>query len=296
MCCSILHVEVRRILNYYKSIEENGVVYSVDMVRLEIKTNCSDGDDFCQWLMDKELEIGDIGYYQSFKAYTYRHLFVVPCGDSTVSIGLQLNDDKRHDSYKGYIEFNPNKVAADCWFNELITRVRMTYEEIIVKRWDFAVDIPVAKKNCMMLKDNRNYTLYQGQKGETEYLGRRSHGGFVKLYDKKVESNLDYDLTRLEVTIEGLADFQTVPFPGVKIVSEQLDISANVELKDTELALVELIRLQGNYDYWLRRLGRYMREKIKPYLLGVDTDLVISDNAYRQLIKHLELYQRIKVK
>lgn len=289
-------MEVKEILNYYKSIEENGVVYSVDMVRLEIKTNCSDGDEFCQWLMDKELEIGDVGYYQSFKAYTYRHLFVVPCGDSTISIGLQLNDDKRHDNHRGYVEFNPNKVAGDSWFDTIMTRIRMTYEEIIVKRWDFAVDVPYPKKNCILVKDNRNYTLYQGQKGETEYLGRRSHAGFVKLYDKTVESGLDYDLTRLEITVDGLSAFSDVPIPVVKVVSSQFDMAANVELKDTELALVELIRLQGDYDYWLRKLGRYMREKIKPYLLGVDTDLRISINAYGQLIKQLEVYQRIKVK
>lgn len=246
--------------------------------------------------MDKELEIGDIEYYQSFKAYTYRHLFVVPCGDSTISVGLQLNDEKRHDCHKGYIEFNPNKVANDSWFMEFMSMVRMSYEEVLVKRWDLAIDIPLPKKNCILLKDNRNYSLYQGVKGETEYLGRRSNGGFVKLYDKTVESKLDYDLTRLELTVEGLAPFEDLSLPVVKLVNSQLDIKANVELKDTELALVELIRLQGNYDYWLRRIGRYMREKIKPYLLGVDTDLSVSKSAYMKLLNQLEVYQRIKVK
>lgn len=69
----------------------------------------------------------------------------------------------------------------------------------------------------------------------TEYLGKRSNVGFVKLYNKSIESKLDYDLSRLEITCEpNVHDFfQYVPNVYYIGLSSQLGMDIE-SLNDTD--------------------------------------------------------------
>ena len=59
------------------------------------------------------------------------------------------------------------------------------------------------RENCFLVKDRRMYIERRHGAEFTQYLGAKSSRvGRVKLYNKQAESNLDYPLTRLELTLD----------------------------------------------------------------------------------------------
>lgn len=283
-------------MDYFQGIKVGDLMYSVDMVRLSLKTTVELAQDFMNRLSERDGEIVNVEYYQSYSEFKYRHLFTLKdIGSSSITIGLAPNDCKRVECIKGYIEFNPNKVAQDSKFQVIMRMIDSYFQEVQVKRWDWAIDIPVSREYVRMLKDQRLYTSIEGPKGNTVYLGRRSHDGFVKLYDKTKESDLDMPLTRLELTVEGLKPFSDINMPKVYITSPQLDLRAKFDLTGTDLVLVELLSCHEDLEMYLRKLGRKKSEKLKPYLLGEDTALKLDNNAYYKLLTQLKLYTKSQI-
>ena len=264
-------------MNYYKEIQKNGLTYSVDMVRLRLKMSCLYSQKFLDALSNRENDIGIYDYYQSFKLWQYRHLFNIKMGTSSVTLGLQKNDDKRIESIDGYLEFNPNKVAACKEFDRLFWIVWEYTDSIELIRWDLAIDIPCKRSDLSLNKDQRIYTYMESPKGVTEYLGRRSHDGFVKLYDKTKESDLKCDLTRLELTIGGLKAFSGVNQNVVSKGVSQLDLKAQVELSKTDLVIYKLMLPLPDAEKikYLREMGKTKSAKLKPYLFAVDRKSVV---------------------
>lgn len=296
--CNKLQFERGLVLNYYKEIRENGVVYSVDMVRLKIKINFLLSQEFMNKLSSSEMEIGTYDYYQSFKLWQYRHLYNIKMGDSSVTLGVQFNDDKRIDCIDGYLEFNPNKVASCDEFLSLYSLIREYSDMIELKRWDLAIDLPCKRSALTLKKDQRLYQYIESPGGITEYLGRRSHDGFVKLYDKTKESGLDYDLTRLELTIEGFKLFSELNMPVVRVGVVQLKLDGLVELKGTDFVLYQLMLPLDDTEKnrYLKILGRRKAKILKPYLFAVDKVLELPSNVYNNLVHALRLYTKPKVK
>lgn len=278
------------VLNYFNPVWENGLTYSVDMVRLDVRADLETGQKWFNLLSNKEDYFGKIEYYQSFKMYQYRHLITVKLDDcdSSITMGFQLNSEKKHESFKGFIEFNPNKVGCSKFYEWLLIQLKIQFKEVNVNRWDLAIDIPIERSRVFMRKDNRLYSKLESQNGITEYLGRRSHDGFVKLYDKTKESNLDIKQTRFEITISGLKEFDSLNIPEVTIINEFSNMN---DLNTTDKVLVELIKLNGGIEEYLRKLGRRKSEKLRPYLVQTDKALCIEKNIYDELINQLKLYQ-----
>lgn len=109
------------------------------------------------------------------------------------------------------------------------------------------------------------YELIIQDDGMTEYLGQRSHNGFVKLYDKTIESGLDYELTRLEITLDNKAQLQDV-FPVVHIYDTQSQLIFADNLSNTDKTLIQLLRGCEDKQIYLKQLGYRMRKKIEPYI------------------------------
>lgn len=289
--------EVKKTLeiNYYNPIWQDGLTYSVDMVRLDVRADLQTGQAWFNLLSNREMDFGKVEYYQSFKIYQYRHLLTIELDDcsSSVTMGFQLNSDKKNDSFKGFIEFNPNKIGCSKFYEWLLDQIKIQFKEVHIKRWDMAIDIPFPRDMVSIHKDNRRYERIESMDGFTEYLGRRSNDGYVKLYDKTKESQLEIPLTRLEITIEGLKPYELLNMPDVYIMC----LDGNMDdLNDTERVLVELIRKDGDVDYWVRRLGRKLSQKIKPYLLGVDKAINVSNKTYNDILQQLVLYQHNYIK
>lgn len=153
-------------------------------------------------------------YPPSRKLGTYTHLLTIEYDvDITATIGIGLNaSGRREDEYKCMFDFNPNKVAQfdQFWRDYRTFKAATCLHE--VKRLDLALDIPYQRENVLICKDKRKYALemYDYQ-NKTEYLGRRSNLGYVKVYNKQLESKLPTPLTRIEVTC-GLDPYSYLAF------------------------------------------------------------------------------------
>lgn len=117
------------------------------------------------------------------------------------------------------LEFNPAKVGNSRWFKNLYQMLIQRARFVDFRRFDVAIDLPVARTQFRLLKDSRKYSLLDyGGEDRTEYLGVRSHHGNCKLYNKALEQKLSSDLTRLEITLEyensSWAEFRRI-FPRV---------------------------------------------------------------------------------
>lgn len=250
-------------VKYWKSItDKNNYIYSVDMVRLCFNVNeksLADLNHYLTFLNNTHIT----SYPTNFVSFKYKHLFKFDYGESSMVLGLCFNGAYREDMYKCFVEFNPNK--CDCKkFWEDFNTIRPFMANPALKRWDLACDIPLAREHFIVLKDFRKYSCEMNSfSDKTEYLGCRNSVGRFKMYNKKIESKLDNDLTRLELTCDDLSSVFN-NFPKVFYRPQQLEFT---DLKGTDLVLYQLLLSCDNFNYYYGNLGRKMKEKLKPYLI-----------------------------
>lgn len=272
-----------RYFNYYLSKE--GHTYSCDMIRLKYEFKFECATDMLKELNSIQLSFSlgiDVQFFESFKSSGYRYLFVVNGGirgdvfdvninsDYKFSIGVRHNMDTDKHSMTGFIEFNPNKCDVDVVskYMSIIKKYANylgngSYFDLV--RFDMAIDIKTPRYALKLIKEGKRTYTYMQNKSLTEYLGVRHTEGFVKLYDKREESALDYDLTRLEITCTGL---DKVSLPRVLYTDGQFTMDEG--LTNTDFVLVSLIRQQEEHQqqYYLSKLGRNKRDKLRPYIIG----------------------------
>lgn len=166
-------------------------------------------EHFCQLFLDK-LSLCTLPFDSYFntspKPGFYRHNFNFHCSDTDsfwVGVGLSIAGKQYPDSWK--IEFNPNKCGHSVALAFVLSLLREYSSDFSLKDWDVAIDYPVLRENCFLVKDSRCYRLHMNSVSDkTEYLGSRHVQGYTKLYNKQRESKLNYPLTRLELTMEGI--------------------------------------------------------------------------------------------
>ena len=162
------------------------------------------------------------------------------------------------------LEFNPAKVGSCHWFCALYNLLIAGSKYVDFKRFDVAIDLPVARSRLQLLKDQRKYSLLEySAENKTEYLGVRSAHGNCKLYNKALEQKLKDDLTRLEVTVDyansSWQEFQRI-FPVCRYVGSGVPPDS---LKDTDLVLFLAC---ADHPEYLRMLGRSKRKKLSSCL------------------------------
>lgn len=285
-------------LEYLNSVHEDDVTYSVDMVRLRLEFNETNMQVFGDWLSGVNCFFVE-SFPVSYKAYAYRNLFHVTCSNNnSFVVGLGFNGTTVSDYLLGFMEFNPNKVANQKEFQLVMDKLRKYCFCAELSRWDLAVDVPFAREQCHLRKDKRKYSLLEKSKiDRTENLGQRNKVGYVKLYNKRIESELDYELTRLEITLDGQCtykDFLTY-LPRIDVDGDQQTINPYVELSGTNLVLYELLMEHDllEREHYMRRIGRRIAEQLRPYVYGskYDSDkFVVSRNVFLQLKKQLREY------
>lgn len=291
-------------MRYYKAEKKNGVTYSCDMLRLTFKTPYQIRDDngsdlFVHIDMDRLTEIMqlndyEVNYYKTNKYNAYRHMFTFRKQSFVVVIGLEHNV-MRDRVYNNFIEFNPNKAdmyAIKFIFRYLTTWIKLnpvTHTFFEISRYDIACDVPASRDLVkIMSKGRRMYKYEIGHDGSvTEYLGKRNTNGFVKVYDKTKESKLDYDLTRIEITVEGM----DIRFPDIRLKQYQETMILD-KLDRTDRVLIELLKRCDEEEeyYWFKQLGRVKGNKLKPYLFLPKESFEFDRNAIlevQQVVKNI---------
>lgn len=272
-------------ISYFNEVRTSkGYIYSLDMIRLNLEFKDT-VQEFVNWLSAFELVTDEmlINHYTSYKEFSYRDLFNIQIDDYSFALGVGFNGNSA-DRYKGFIEFNPNKCNG-LKFDRIINCMRtFTFKREVV-RFDLAIDIPLPRHLVKLVKDQRNYAYLSSRGADTEYLGRRNNSGFIKLYDKTKESELMYDLTRLEITIDLKAG---INFPVVKILPLQNKLKWD-DLNSTDKVLVQLLKQVENPTMYMKQLKSEKRRKLQEYIF--EETLELDDKAYNEVFMQMISYQ-----
>lgn len=212
--------------------------------------------------------------------------------DSSFYLGYKHNSNKINEcSWK--IELNPNK-CLPCEFVYKLLRFFITRSKcktVRISQCDLCIDFPLARKNFYLEKDKRIYsTCNDGADNITEYLSRHNNHGFCKLYNKTVEADLDYDLTRFEITLKEF-DLQNVcsVFPRLHYYdNSQIKFSDTLpKLSQNDEIFVELLRLHPDKVQYLTRPAK---RKFKPYIELSAKVYKLDVEAYQKLIERMKVY------
>ncbi len=107
----------------------------------------------------------------------------------------------------------------------------------------------------------------KGGEDRTYYIGRTNNR--VKIYNKKIESSLDYDLTRVEITSKLDYDVNMIDFYNYNVELPELFLNNYLySFKDYEdkTLLAVLYAVQSGFN--LSDLSRRYKDKVKSLLEG----------------------------
>ena len=301
-------------LSYYMPFFDGSRTFSVDNVRLDVEfLSPKSCQDFLDMVSDK---LDGYIYYSSFKDFAYRHLFTFGTKGLSFSLGVSFNGSKSSDTVRGFLDFNPNKVLGDIaygdgfvrsfknpfgddeisyrdyslilqeLFKKVLMYLRLTTLHMHVKRWDLACDVPVTRSDVQLFKDKRKYTqFYMSKEDFTEYLGQSDSAGRIKVYNKTLESQLNYDLTRIEVTLDSFGYSDLLHWwPEV--------YKTDIIPLDSDKLIVGLLREipTDRRDFYFRRISnRGTKQKYKGLLTAEKFE--VPEVAFLHLVRILQQWE-----
>ena len=188
------------------------------------------------------------------------------------------------------LDFNPNKIGDDL--NFVIIReflVRNSRENLRrISRFDLAIDIPVDRSKCFLVKDRRLYIERRHGVEYTQYLGAKSSKvGRVKFYNKSAQAKLADPLSRLELTLAADTPYEDLNFPEVYVLDDQTLALDGVKLSATDRFILNAI-LQGYGK--VNDLGRKTGDKIRGVIANHLRKVKISKEAYAKILEQLTTY------
>lgn len=283
---------VNTMIYYFNPITYHDLVLSIDGVILDVSISNPERMDLLNQILSSVATKGK-GFVQtwtSFKPGTFRRQTLIQIDDDrSFWIGQGLNGNGTLVD-RVRLDFNPNKVGNDPNF-KLVRDflVRNSRADLCrIPRFDLAIDIPVAREKCFLVKDRRLYLERRHGEEYTQYLGSKSSKvGRVKLYNKALEAQLDSPLTRLELTLSPDTPFENINFPKVFCVNEDCADCQNARLTDTQRFIVNAV-IQGFGT--LNGLGRKTRAKIEVVLKEKLRTVSISKASYNAIIEQLQEY------
>ena len=251
--------------------------YSIDNIRVNFELKHDSLIDF-QTYFSNINRIDIIQYPLCFSDFKYKCMFSINYEHGVLRLGYCFNGVSSDDKLKGFLDFNPNKCMDSNQCIDDLKYLRSLCCVFDLARWDLAIDIPLDRSNVHLVKDRRKYELHEHSYNDrTEYLGVRNTPGRVKVYNKTVESKLDYLLTRLEVTL-GTIDYVKKKndilrlLPEVLIIDTQQSLCID-NLNKTDKVLVQLINSSDYPLYYFKQLAQVKREKLKPYIFDKNNNL-----------------------
>lgn len=262
------------IINYYKPIVDGkGYVHSIDMVYIEYFSYAKPEViiDLVRKLHEKypALNYNEHLGRQPHSRFDY-YLDGVALGGAYVHAGKYTNYDKVSKTFDILPMFelrvNPNKYFHEAWFQELLSVLLSNASSGMLRKYDYAVDIPTEPKHVKVLESKKEPGLYKG----TRYYGQDGRHGYLKVYDKQK------DMQRQKVDIPPLTRVEHTLFAKKEISLEKVYVLENAclkgdysDLNDTERCIVEMyLELKALGSTYEPKLGRKMTHKLKEYISG----------------------------
>lgn len=199
---------------YINELEQNNIIYSVDKIRLKT---------FLTYSVFTEIEFRFKTVWNKYikKYWTtpqmkqFFYNYDIEVGDNqSFWFGFCHNNERRSfyegAEYNFTIEFNPNKLKD----NKIIEYLLNLSGKWYIKSFDLAMDLKININDLISDTSGRQRSVIYsyGYDNKTICLGKGD--GRLKIYNKKIESNLNImgDLTRVEVTRE----FDDFPISDMK--------------------------------------------------------------------------------
>ena len=279
-------------LYYHKPLYVESYTLSIDNIVLDLWISNKGFEEILELTINNLNNDSDINIisWEGNKSGTFskQYLFKLEnetsfwLGHGLISTGIIF------DRYR--LEFNPNKVSENEIFiiihQLLLQYCRKSLSRIA--RFDLAIDIPVDRSKCFLVKDRRLYIERRHGLEYTQYLGSKSASvGRVKLYNKTAEAKLDYSLTRLELTLDPGVPYEKINFPIVYYLNSTSTNIDNIKMNDTERFILNAL-LQGFGT--LNELGRKTRDKMKIFMTYYICQVSISSKTYDRVLAQLDSY------
>lgn len=256
--------------SYYNPYRDgNKNTLSVDMVRLSLTFKGDRGE----WLSRKGAQLTDCdemsAWTSKIRPGGWYELWSFDIGDSSVALGIGFMEPScKVNMNRGFIEFNPNKVAGDKRFWRLLEKLAPCVSHARLKRYDLAYDLPTSRLDCRLSKDRRMYKSVISN-GITEYLGVKNTPGYVKVYDKAAELHLDTDkvqLTRIEMTCDGEWTAEQVEEHWPQVHAWHSESGTKDYIRVIGIMLAEKAERNEDVETLINMLGRSSRPKVREYL------------------------------
>ena len=259
----------------YNLITYDNINYTVDMLRLKTDITYSDFSKL-EFKLKALYEDSIKNLYISNSISEFKYNYNIEIGEGLsywfgfihnseiINKGKSLSNDKT--TFNFTVEFNPNKIAI----NGLLKQILNMSSNWIVKSLDMAMDIKINILDLCGIdkgrkKDFRMFT--EGLDNRTYYFGRTNNR--VKIYNKKIESNLDYDLTRVEITSKLDINIKDILFYNYNVKLPDLYLNNYLytfsDYKDKTLLAI-LYAIQSGYC--INDLPRIQKQKVKKLLEG----------------------------
>lgn len=302
---------------YYHSISSRfndlNITYSIDKVILTGKFFYKNAELFMRDLSVLELQDGyvddmpfdkiveNMGYYISNRIGTYMNNFNIKLVNdrgeqASYFLGVVLNSGSdKIEQWK--IEFNPNKILPCPFFEKMLGLLKKysVPNRVKLKYWDLSIDFPLNRLNVSLERDKRMYQLItKSALDRTEYLGARQTSGFCKLYNKTIESGLDYDLTRFEITLD-CVNYLTIFSKMPKLLmlnNSQMTFDILSTLSQNQTVMLELLMLHPEY---LQKLDSRGRSKYRACFDKLSQNFVIDKKCIDYLVERVFSYVNLEV-
>ena len=257
---------------YINEFTHNNITYSIDMIRLKT---------FLTYSVFTEIEFRFKTCWKEYikKYYTtpqqnqFYYNYVIEVGEGLSFWFGYCHNTERRSFYEGAeynftIEFNPNKLKDD----KIILYLLSLSGKWFVKSYDLAMDLKINILDLIYDTSGKKrlFTMSYGFDNKTVVAGKGD--GRYKIYNKKIESNLNikHDLTRVEISREvddypisevKYLDYDNV-FPSIYLNNYLYSFN---DYKDKTTFAI-LYAVQNGFP--LKDLSRAYRDKIKNLIEG----------------------------
>ena len=260
---------------YYKKSEHNNMIYSIDMLRLKTDMTYNDFREL-EFLINTFYKDNIKKFWTSDRVQCFHYNYVLSFNDNSFWFGFLHNSEElcasRDDiTYNFTIEFNPNKLRNNFLIDKILTKFGNWH----LKSYDLVIDIPINILDIVydIQSKRKVHTFSYGKDNITYEIG--SGQGRVKIYNKKIESNLNIvgHLTRVEVSVDcedfpisniKRYDFDIGLFPLLYLNQYLFSFSDLTTGDKTALAILYAVQ----HGYPIKDLSRRYKEKISQLLTG----------------------------
>lgn len=258
---------------YNVNVVDNNIIYSVDMLRLKTYITYAEFSNI-EFMLKGAYKDAIDKFWMSDRVMCFKYNYTIEVGEGkSIYIAFHHNQekirfDKPMDKFNFTIEFNPNKLKN----NSLLMYLLSVSGQWYIKSYDIAFDLKINILDLLTDMSGRQveHVISHGYDNRTKYIG--SGDGRIKVYNKKIESNLNIlgDLTRIEMSRK-MEDFEVRKIAYFKydenfpiVYTNNYMFSFSDYKNKTMLAI--LYAVQNGFP--LRDLSRDYRKKVKSMLEG----------------------------